>query len=59
MVRREWGSASSKPTATSSTCSTCSTLGNAPAKSLYAALDYRQAVFGPERDTLEYWEKAL
>ncbi len=33
--------------------------GNVPAKSLYAALDYRQAVFGPERDTLEYWEKAL
>lgn len=33
--------------------------GNVPAKSLYAALEYRQAVFGPERDTLEYWEKAL
>lgn len=33
--------------------------GNAPAKSLYAALNYRQAVFGPQRDALEYWEKAL
>lgn len=32
---------------------------NVPAKSLYGSLDYRQAVFGPQQDTLEYWEKAL
>jgi ribosomal protein S18 acetylase RimI-like enzyme len=32
---------------------------NVPAKSLYAALDYRQAMFGRERDALEYWEKPL
>lgn len=32
---------------------------NTPARSLYSALDYRQAVFGPQQDTLEYWEKAL